>query len=120
MNDAVAAYIIDHVDWTPAAEFLAHNDIHEAAVMNDLEQHDDPDDEALDIDTETSTVEECLSARSKYPPSSTSTTEGQHRDDHVQQPALPLLQKDFLLCHRESRPLRLCLLLIVWAHGLRS
>ena len=38
MNDAVAAYIIDHVDWTPAAEFLAHNDIHEAAVMNDLEQ----------------------------------------------------------------------------------
>ena len=26
MNDAVAAYIIDHVDWTPAAEFLAHND----------------------------------------------------------------------------------------------
>ena len=31
MNDAVAAYIIDHVDWTPAAEFLAHNEIHEAA-----------------------------------------------------------------------------------------
>lgn len=44
--------------------------------MNDLEQQDDPDDEALDIDTETSTVEECLSARSKYSPSSTSTTEG--------------------------------------------
>ena len=76
MNDAVAAYIIDHVDWTPAAEFLAHNDIHEAAVMNDLEQQDDPDDEALDIDTETSTVEEGPSARSKYSPSSTSTTEG--------------------------------------------
>jgi hypothetical protein len=51
MNDAVAAYIIDHVDWTPAAEFLAHNDIHEAAVMNDLEQQDDPDDEALDTST---------------------------------------------------------------------
>ena len=28
------------------------------------------------MDTETSTVEECLSARSKYSPSSTSTTEG--------------------------------------------
>jgi len=44
--------------------------------MNDLEQQDDPDDEALDIDTETSTVEECLSARSKYSPSSTSTIVG--------------------------------------------
>jgi hypothetical protein len=44
--------------------------------MNDLEQQDDPDDEALDIDTETSTVEECLSARSKYSPSSPSTTVG--------------------------------------------
>ena len=78
MNDAVAAYIIDHVDWTPAAEFLAHNERYPRSrtVMNDLEQQDDPDDEALDIDTETSTVEECLSARSKYSPSSTSTTEG--------------------------------------------
>ena len=44
--------------------------------MNDLEQYVDPDDEALDMDTETSTVEECLSARSKYSPSSTSTTDG--------------------------------------------
>ena len=45
---------------------------------------------------------------SPCPPASLGHLHLQHRDDHVQQHALPPPKRLFLLCHRESRPLRLC------------